>query len=64
MPFVGNSDFHDRPHLYAWKTLLPCQRSVPDVIRTLKRGTGLAVMRLEPSPERGVLPGFAASAIA
>jgi hypothetical protein len=64
MPFVGNSDFHDRPHLYAWKTLLPCQRSVPEVIRTLKRGTGLAVMRLEPSPERGVLPGFAASAIA
>ncbi|HEX7192569.1 MAG TPA: PHP domain-containing protein [Thermoanaerobaculia bacterium] len=50
MPFVGNSDFHDRAHLYAWKTLLPCERNVADVVRTLKRGSGLAVTRLEPSP--------------
>lgn len=47
-PFVGNSDFHDRPHLYAWKTLLPCDKSVSSVLRALKRGSGLAVTRLEP----------------
>jgi len=47
LPYVGNSDFHDTPHLYAWKTLLPCEKRTADVIRTLKRGVGLAVKRLE-----------------
>jgi hypothetical protein len=55
LPFIGNSDFHDTPHLYAWKTLLPCQKNTAEIIRTLKRGVGLAVTRLEekadvPSP--------------
>jgi len=59
--FIGNSDFHDRPHLYAWKTLLPCERNAAAVIRTLKRGGGMAITRLEPSPELGVLPAFAAA---
>jgi len=61
MPYIGNSDFHDRPHLYAWKTLLPCERNAADVIRTLKRGAGMAITRLEPSPELGVLPALAAA---
>jgi hypothetical protein len=47
LPYVGNSDFHDRPHLYAWKTLLPCEKNKAEIIRTLKRGVGLAVTRLE-----------------
>jgi len=47
LPYVGNSDFHDRPHLYAWKTLLPCEKKPAEIIRTLKRGVGLAVTRLE-----------------
>jgi hypothetical protein len=47
LPYVGNSDFHDRPHLYAWKTLLPCAKNKAEIIRTLKRGVGLAVTRLE-----------------
>ena len=48
LPFVGNSDFHDRPHLFAWKTLVPCEKNPAAVIRALKRGAGLAVTRLEP----------------
>ncbi|MHB0969988.1 MAG: PHP domain-containing protein [Thermoanaerobaculia bacterium] len=48
LPFVGNSDFHDRPHLDAWKTLLPCAKTTRDVMATLKRGAGLAVTRLSP----------------
>jgi hypothetical protein len=63
MPYIGNSDFHDRPHLYAWKTLLPCERNVADVVRTLKRGKGLAVTRLEPSAELEIVPGFAIAAV-
>ncbi len=51
LPFVGNSDFHDRPHLWAWKTLLPCEKNAAEIVRTLKRGAGLAVTRLEPRPE-------------
>jgi len=57
LPYVGNSDFHDRPHLYAWKTLLPCERNEADVLRTLKRGAGLAVTRLErPADVREAAP--------
>ena len=47
LPYVGNSDFHDWPHLYAWKTLLPCEKNAADVLRTLKRGAGLAMTRME-----------------
>jgi len=47
LPFIGNSDFHKRQHLYAWKTLLPCKKRVDDVLQTLRRGVGLAVTRLE-----------------
>lgn len=46
LPFIGNSDFHDRPHLYAWKTMLPCEKRPADILRTLRRGEGLAVTRL------------------
>ena len=61
MPYIGNSDFHDRAHLYAWKTLLPCERSQTEVIRTLKRGAGMAITRLEPAHEVTTLPRLAAA---
>ncbi len=56
LPFIGNSDFHDRPHLYAWKTLLPCEKNEVDVLRTLRRGIGMAVTRMEPEPDQPILP--------
>jgi len=31
---------------YAWKTLLPCDKRAADIVRTLRRGEGLAVTRL------------------
>jgi len=49
-PFIGNSDFHQEAHLYAWKTLLPCEKSERAVFRTLKHGHGLALTRL-PGPQ-------------
>jgi hypothetical protein len=52
LPFIGNSDFHDRPHLFAWKTLLPCEKRLPAIINTLKSGVGLAVTRMEPETSR------------
>ena len=62
LPFVGNSDFHDRPHLYAWKTLIPCDKNKSAIVQTLKRGAGLAVTRMEPQP--GVAPLFDFPAVA
>jgi 3',5'-nucleoside bisphosphate phosphatase len=61
LPFVGNSDFHKPAHLYAWKTLLPCEKRVDAILRTLRRGTGLAVTRLQPEPlcNLAPLPAFA-----
>ena len=52
LPFIGNSDFHDRSHLFAWKTLLPCEKRMPEIINTLKKGAGLAVTRMEPETTR------------
>lgn len=56
LPYVGNSDFHQPAHLWAWKTLLPCAKSESEVLATLRRGTGLAVTRLEPRPAFAPLP--------
>lgn len=46
LPFIGNSDFHDTPHLYAWKTLLDCDKTRASVLETLKSGSGIGVTRL------------------
>ncbi len=45
-PYIGNSDFHQEAHLYAWKTLLPCEKNERAVMRALKDGHGLAITRL------------------
>lgn len=64
MRFIGNSDFHVPPHLYAWKTLLDCDRTRAGVVRTLQRGTGIAITRLEPVPDVDAVAAFPATAIA
>jgi hypothetical protein len=48
LPYIGNSDFHQPQHLWAWKTLLPCEKRPAAVMAALRRGKGLAVTRLEP----------------
>jgi len=48
LPHIANSDFHRPEHLYAWKTLLPAERSVPSVLDALRRATGIGVLRLTP----------------
>ena len=57
-PFIGNSDFHREEHLYAWKTLLPCEKREEAVWRTLKGGEGLALTRLAPSAAAFAAAGF------
>jgi hypothetical protein len=46
LPYIGNSDFHKEEHLYAWKTLLPCEKNERAVLAALEDGRGLAVTRL------------------
>jgi hypothetical protein len=78
LPYVGNSDFHDRPHLYAWKTLMSCEKSPDAVFASLRAGKGLGVTRLldpvrvparipeetEPLRPCTVVPGFTEPATA
>ena len=61
--FVGSSDFHDRPHLWAWKTLLPCEKAPRAILAALRSGSGFGLTRLpQPcdvpaaAPARGFLP--------
>jgi hypothetical protein len=51
-PYIGNSDFHREEHLYAWKTLLPCEKNERAIFATLAHGQGLAVTRLSPALEK------------
>ncbi|HVR39491.1 MAG TPA: PHP domain-containing protein [Thermoanaerobaculia bacterium] len=44
--YIGNSDFHQESHLWAWKTLLPCDKNERAVVRALQSGDGFALMRL------------------
>jgi PHP domain len=48
LPHIANSDFHRPEHLYAWKTLLPSEKTVRGVLAALRRGTGIGVLRLTP----------------
>ena len=51
LPFIGNSDFHRPHHLYAWKTLIDCEKNANAVLSALRRGAGLGVTRLaSPDP--------------
>src|ERR1035437_3744459 len=49
LPYVGNSDFDDRPHLYARKTLMSCEKTPNAALAALRAGKGLGVTRL-PAP--------------
>jgi len=60
LAFVGNSDFHRAGHLYAWKTLLDCDKRPAAVLSALRKGTGLGLTRLmAPHPLPGLLPAGA-----
>lgn len=48
LPFLGNSDFHDRPHIWAWKTLVDAPKNEKAIFAALRKGTGLGVTRLVP----------------
>ena len=47
MPYIGNSDFHRAEHLYAWKTLLACEKNENAIYETLRSRQALAVTRLD-----------------
>lgn len=62
-PYIGNSDFHKPEHLWAWKTLLPCEKKEDAVMNTLQRGEGLAITRLAaPRMPQFATPSYAALA--
>jgi hypothetical protein len=46
LSYVGNSDFHRPSHLWAWKSLLDCDRTPGAVLATLRSGRGIALTRL------------------
>jgi len=48
LPHIANSDFHRPEHLYAWKTLLPAEKTVKGILEALRRATGIGVLRLAP----------------
>ncbi len=47
LPHLANSDFHRPEHLYAWKTLLAAEKTVASVLDSLRRGTGIGMLRLD-----------------
>jgi hypothetical protein len=52
LPHLANSDFHRPEHLYAWKSLVPAEKTRESVIAALKRGSGIGVLRLCPEEEK------------
>ncbi|HUM01635.1 MAG TPA: PHP domain-containing protein [Thermoanaerobaculia bacterium] len=71
LPYVANSDFHKPEHLWAWKTLLSCDRTPRAIFDALRSTAELGATRLpaplslplptDEKPHRGcdVFPGFA-----
>jgi hypothetical protein len=72
LPYVANSDFHKPAHLWAWKTLMSCDRApraIFDALRSTRElgATRLPAPRTAPLPADetphqgcGLIPGFAA----
>jgi hypothetical protein len=52
LPYVANSDFHRPEHLWAWKTLLTCEKSPAAVLAALRSTAELGATRL-PAPLSG-----------
>jgi len=42
-PILANGDFHKAQHLYSWKTLLPCEKSVEAVKACIRDNRGVAI---------------------
>lgn len=50
LPSVACGDFHRREHLSSWKTLLPCEKTEPDVVAYLRSSRPAYISRLERAP--------------
>ncbi len=71
LPYVASSDFHKPAHLWAWKTLLECDRTPEAIFAALRSKVELGATRLpaplgDPLPADetphggcGILPGLA-----
>lgn len=42
-PYIANSDFHKARHLYSWKTLLNCDKTVASVKQCIRHNKGVAI---------------------
>ena len=42
-PYVANSDFHKKKHLYSWKTLLRCRKDWPSIAAALRANVDVAL---------------------
>lgn len=42
-PYIANSDFHKARHLYSWKTLLRCEKTVEAVKQCIRHNHGVAI---------------------
>ncbi len=42
-PYIANSDFHRTRHLYSWKTLLNCEKSVESIKQCIRHNKGVAI---------------------
>ncbi|MCX7987840.1 MAG: PHP domain-containing protein [Thermodesulfovibrio sp.] len=42
-PYIANSDFHKPVHLYSWKTLLNCEKTVSSVKSCIRNNRGVAI---------------------
>jgi predicted metal-dependent phosphoesterase TrpH len=42
-PYIANSDFHKAHHLYSWKTLLNCDKTIESVKNCIRHNKGVAI---------------------
>lgn len=42
-PYIANSDFHRVRHIYSWKTLLNCEKSIGSIKQCIRHNKGVAI---------------------
>ncbi|MGD1999345.1 MAG: hypothetical protein PVJ00_02175 [Desulfobacterales bacterium] len=41
--YIANSDFHERAHLYSWKTLIGCEKNVEAIKSSIRRNDAVSI---------------------
>jgi hypothetical protein len=44
--YIANSDFHEKKHLYSWKSLIGCDKNIEAIKSTIRKNDAVSIYLL------------------